>query len=368
MHHVTFFPIGNADSCFIKLENGRSIVFDFADKRSRTDPTDKRVDLEAEVRRRVGDAKRVSVLALSHLDEDHIKRVTEVFWLDHAWKYQSPDRIKIDTLWVPAAAILEEGLDDEAGILRREAQHRLREGKGIRVFSRPEAVDDWLVKRGIPPSTRWHLISDAGTLCPEFTLIDDGVEFFVHSPFAEHCADGSLVMRNDAALFMQATFEVYGQKTRLILSADVRHEVIEDIVRLTRYHGNDDRLLWDVNNIPHHCSYLSLADEKGKDETVPSAGLKWLYEAQGRANGLIVSTSTGIPAGDTFQPPHRQAANYYRRVAGQLGGSFVVTMDHPTASAPKPMEIEIGRRGFTLRKLAAPAVATVVGAASPRAG
>lgn len=366
MHTVRFFPIGNADSCLIELENGRRGLFDFADMHDPNDQFDLRCDLEQELRDRMMDDKEIDVVAFTHLDTDHCKRAKDVFYLEHAAKYQDGDRIKIKTMWVPAAAILEIGVQGQARTLRAEARHRFIEGKGIRVFSRPERLDQFLIDRGIDPATRRNLITDAGTLCPEFNLAADGVEFFAHSPFAEHC-DGELIVRNEAALFLQATFAMGGRQTKLMLSADVDHGTIEDIVRVTRFHGNERRLEWDINNIPHHSSYLSLADEKGDEETEPNERLVWLYETQSQPGALIVSTSSPIPSEDTVQPPHRQAANYYRRVAGDAGGQFIVTMEHPTKSKPKPLVIEIGSNGFTILKVAGGA-ATVIGNAAPRAG
>jgi hypothetical protein len=182
----------------------------------------------------------------------------------------------------------------------------------------------------------------------------------------EH-ADGEIIVRNDSALFMQAAFEVGGRKTRLILSADVDHEVIDNIVRVTRYNGNGERLNWDINNVPHHSSYLSLAAEKGDGETEPSKRLKWLYEEQGQSGGLLVSTSDPIPSKDTDQPPHREAAAYYKRIAKDIGGSYVVTMEHPTQGKPKPLVIEIDGGGHKVRKSAGGSEAVIRNAA-PRAG
>lgn len=366
MPKVTFFPIGNADTCLIELDNGRRALFDFAYMRNADDTDDKRCDLEKELRDRLGDDKDIDVVAFTHLDTDHCNRAKEVFWLEHAEKYQDDDRIKIKTMWVPATAILEEGVKGQARTLRAEARHRFIEGDGIRVFGYPDALDDFLRERDIDPAKRRNLISDAGTLCPEFNIAADGVEFFVLSPFAEHC-ENETVVRNDSALFMQATFEVDDNQTRLILAADVGYEVIEDIVRVTRNHKNDHRLEWDINNVPHHSSYNSLSDEKGDDETEPTECLKWLYETQGQKNGLLVSTSCPIPAGDTDQPPHRQAANYYKRVAKDLDGDYVVTMSNPTEAKPKPLTIEIGKSGYKILKSAGGSAA-IIGAASPRAG
>ena len=269
-------------------------------------------------------------------------------------------------MWVPATAILEEGVKGQARTLRAEARHRFIEGEGIRVFGYPDALDDFLIERGIEPAKRRNLISDAGTLCPEFNLEVDGVEFFVLSPFAEHC-ESETVVRNDSALFMQATFEVDGQQTRLILSADVGHAVIDDIVRVTRDHGHDDRLLWDINNVPHHSSYTSLADDKGDEKTEPGERLKWLYEEQGQTGGLLVSTSCPIANEDTVQPPHRQAANYYKQVASDLDGEYLVTMAHPTERKPKPITVEIGSKGYVVVKSAGGAAA-IISSAGTRAG
>lgn len=366
MHVVRFFNIGNADSCLITLENGRRALFDFADMRSANDTSEKRCDLEKELRACLGEDEEIDVVAFTHLDTDHCHRAKEVFHLEHAAKYQGGNRIRVKTMWVPATAILETGVTGQARTLRTEARHRFIEGKGIRVFSRPDALDQFLKDNNIDPAKRRNLITDAGTLCPEFNLAADGVEFFPHSPFAEH-TDNGVIVRNASALFLQATFQVQGRATKLILSADVDYQTIDDIVRVTRYYKNDYRLEWDINNVPHHSSYTSLAAEKGAEETVPTKRLQWLYETAGRRGGLLVSTSDPIPSEDTTQPPHRQAANYYKRVARDLGGQLLVTMEHPSKAAPKPLVIEIGSAGAKVRKTAG-GTAAVIGAAAPRAG
>lgn len=52
--------------------------------------------------------------------------------------------------------------------------------------------------------------------------------------------------------------------------------MLEDIVATTKFHGNMDRLEWDLFNIPHHCSAYALSDDKGDFETVPKPGVKEL--------------------------------------------------------------------------------------------
>jgi hypothetical protein len=122
--------------------------------------------------------------------------------------------------------------------------------------------------------------------------------------------------------------------------------------------------------LPHHCSYLSLGPDKGKETTTPVADLKWLFEEQSRTGCYVVSTSDPIPANDTDQPPHRQAANYFKGIVADKDGDFIVTMEHPSTSAPAPIVFEIGPNGVTYTetgssgKLAA-AVAAARGTAAP---
>lgn len=370
MHTLTFFPLGNADCCRVELANGRTLLFDFAATHDPDDPEDKRIDLPEALREDLEKAERddFDVVAFTHLDEDHYKGASDFFYLEHAEKYQGEGRIRIRELWVPAAAIIEAGRTGEARVIQAEARYRLKEGEGIRVFSRPERLRDWLEEQGLSVEDLEDLITDAGQTIPGFNPAEDEVEFFVHSPFAFRQDDDELVDRNTDALVVQATFSVGGEETKLILSSDVDYEVLADMVRVTRRHGNDDRLKWDVFELPHHCSYTSLGPEKGTKITEPVEEVAWLYETQGQDRGRIVSTSDPIPPEDTEQPPHRQAAAYYMDVVEDKLGEFLVTMEHPKESTPEPLVIRIGAGGPSVERKIGAGVATVVSQRSPRAG
>jgi hypothetical protein len=375
MPKLTFFPLGNADSCRIDLAGGEKLLFDYANTRCVDDSEDKRVDLpkllrdDLDAAGRTPPNRRYEVVTFTHLDNDHICWASEFFYFRHAKKYQDNERVRIDEMWVPAAAITEGGLTGEAKIIQAEARHRLREGEGIRVFSRPEALKDWLEAEGLTLESRKHLMTDAGQIIPRFTKEKHGVEFFVHSPFAWRQDDGTLIDRNSCAIVVQATFMVEGVETKLMLSADDDHEVLSDIVKNTRKHKRDERLEWDVFELPHHCSYLSLGPDKGKDKTEPVPDVKWLFEVQAHPNAVAVATSKAIPPNDDdIQPPHRQAANYYRDTAQDRGGEFKVTMEHPKVSAPEPLVINIDRHKATIEKRAPTIAAAVISRPAPRAG
>src|SRR4051812_23792396 len=195
MPKLIFYPIGNADCCLIELADGQRLLFDYANVRDENDDDDLRIDLAAAVRDdlKAADRTSVNVLAFTHLDRDHINRSSEFFYLRHAAKYQGNGRIKFDTMWVPAAVIIEDACEDEAKVIQAEARWRLKKGEGIRVFSRPDKLKDWLKANGLTLEQRSHLITDAGQLIPGYAKTSrEGVEFFVHSPFASRLDDGEL--------------------------------------------------------------------------------------------------------------------------------------------------------------------------------
>lgn len=369
MHSVKFYPVGNGDCSQIILANGKRLLFDYCHRMRSEDHEDPRIDLKLALRQELQEANRdnYNVVAFTHGDDDHIAGSTDFFYLEHAAIYQSDDRIKMSELWVPAAMILEDGVSGETRVLRQEARYRLKQGKGIRVFSKPDKLEGWLRAQGLTLQSRAHLMTDAGQLVPGFNKVTDGVEFFVHSPFSKH-VDGGTVQRNEAALILHATFRVDSTETRFLMIGDTEWAVLADIVNITRSRGRDDRLKWDLYNIPHHCSYLALGPEKGTDRTTPVDAVQWLLD-QGQVGCILISSSDPIPNEDTNNPPHRQAARTYRdTIKKNNGDRFEVTMEHPNSTKPKPIEIKIGRDGAKLIKLGLLGAPFVTSKPSPRAG
>ena len=370
MHKLTFYHLGNADCCRIDLAGGEKLLFDYADTRCRDDDSDLRADLPALLREDLDAAGRegYDVVAFTHLDDDHVCGAGDFFFLEHAAKYQGDDRARIDELWVPAGAITEDGCCGDARIIQQEARHRLVQGRGIRVFSRPGALEAWLKTKNLTLAERAHLITDAGQLVPGWDQYGQGVEFFIHSPFAWR-QDGQLFDRNTDALVLQAVFQVDGVQTKLILGSDVDYEALTAIAQVTKAHKRPERLEWDVFKLPHHCSYLSLGPERGVDRTEPVPEVEWIFETQAQHAAVAVSSSKPIPSDDDDdQPPHRQAANYHKDTKSGRTGEFIVTMEHPKVSAPAPLVIKIDRYKATVEKGTVTVGRAAVTVAAPRAG
>lgn len=380
-HKIVFYPVGNGDTCQIILAGGRRILFDFCHLRVAEDDDDPRIDLKKQLKEELDAANRddLDVVAFTHADTDHISGCTEFFELRHAAKYQGEGRTKIKELWVPAALLIEEAerekMSSEFAILRREARHRVLEGKGIKVFSKPKRLmDEWLRQalkdRGEAEAARDHLFVDAGKLVDGFSLATDGAEFFCHSPFIKHCDEGD-DLRNEAALIFNVRLRADGANYDFLQIGDSTWEVLEDIVSITKTHKNEDRLKWNLINIPHHCSYLALSDEKGEQETEPKPLVKELL-LHGKKDAYLVSSSNPIPdSKDMYkadQPPHIQAKNAYETYRKKVQGRrVIVTMEEPNASKPEPLTFEVSVGGVAWIKaiFGAPAV---LASKPPRAG
>lgn len=368
-HILKIYPLGNADTTLFSLANGKQILWDYANKKDKNDNDDKRCDLPEELDKDTsGD---FDVVCFTHADEDHYKGFSEYFYLTHDSKYQDNKRRKIKELWVPAALLLETGFDnEEAKTLQKEARYRLKNKSGILVFSRPKKMKEWCDRQNdISFDDVKHLFIDAGTIVPTFNLENDGVEFFVHSPFY---SESQNIDRNKASIVVQVTFNDKCQ-SKVIMGGDCTHEVWKDIITITSHFGRQERLEWDIFHISHHCSYLSLDAEKGEDITDPEEDIKWLYEEKGNNRSRLISPSWPIPKkgaeDDNNQPPHRQAASYYKNVANKLNGEFLVTMETPSKEEPKKIIFEIDiQTCIKLQKASAVASVNIADKKIPRAG
>jgi len=378
MHQIIFYPVGNGDTSQIILENGKRILFDFRHLKRTETGEEPEINLKDRLKDELKKAKKKSfdVVAFTHGDKDHMENSTEFFELLHADKYQGEGRIIIDELWVPAAMILETASSDEQSsefvIWRQEARYRLTEGKGIRVFSKPEKLKDWLKENGLTLDSRRNMITDAGKVVPGFTLDKDGVEFFCHSPFIKH-VDDSDDLRNEAALVFNVRFKAGNNTFDYLASGDSKWEVLEEIIEATKYHGNIDRLAWDIYSLPHHCSYLTLSDDKGDTETRPTPLIKELL-LLGKENAYVVSSSN--PIEDTKEgreqklPPHIQAKKCYERYLREVyGAKVLVTMEEPNTNKPEPIIFEIDDSGISRGgKLFFSAIPPIISSPARRAG
>ena len=81
MPKLTFYPLGNADTCLIDLANGKKLLFDYSDERDPNNSDDKRIDLPHALRDDLNAVNRYyfDLVAITHLEVDHTFKPDEFF-------------------------------------------------------------------------------------------------------------------------------------------------------------------------------------------------------------------------------------------------------------------------------------------------
>lgn len=340
---LTFYPIGNAETCLMELDNGCKLLFDYAAMYDGS-VTDDRYDIKKELSK----IKEFQVVMFSHAHEDHTKGASEFFYLDHAQKYQSNDRAKIDELWVSAAFLLDTDLENQsdAKIIRDEARYRLKEGYGIRVFAGPSSLSDWLEDHDIEYSKIEHLIVHAGQVLSTPELGDE-IQVFVHAPFSDDSEE--IQDKNDPSIVLQIRLFNDNTETNIIMTGDTPYQVLDKIVDISKVNKNEEYLSWDLYDIPHHCSHTGL-NEKGEKDTriiTPTDNVQWLLK-QAQKNAQMIASCIKIT--EETSPPHMIAKRAYETYTS-ADISFFATMEHVSykGGKPTPIKFTIDALGITLK-------------------
>lgn len=356
---ITFYPLGNAESVLLELSNNKNVLFDFADTHT-NDNNDKRINLT----KQLSGIKIFDVVVFSHAHDDHVKGSKDFFEFDHAQKYQGNNRPKIKELWVSSAFVLDSDLDSEdARVIRQEARYRLKKGYGIKVFSEPDNLDKWLEENDLSTDDSVHPIIHAGTLIDSRRhTLGDEIQFFVHAPFSEDAED--VDDKNDPSIVLQVRLFNAPRETNIMITGDTPHSILEKIVNYSEANGNSAYLNWDIYDIPHHCSYTGLSDEKGEYRTTPTEEVKKLLLEYGQNGGIMVASCKTIAENaDDKQPPHIEAQRSYEHYSGKK--RFWATMEYPNKNNPKPLSYIIDSRGISEY---VPNNSTFIQSPAPRAG
>ena len=343
---IRFYPVGNGDSALIENDDGRHLLIDYNCPDEAKDDDDERINLEEELDKRL-EYQDLDVLMITHAHEDHYGGFSEYFWLDFAKKYKSDDRRKITELWVPDALIWETGIIGEGKTLQSEARHRLlEEQSGIKIIGESDSLIEFIEDSGkVTYEDVKHLIFKPGDVINHFS----GFEIFIHSPHSWKTEGDE--NKNNKCIVVQADFRIdFKSVAKVIFGSDAESNAWENIYSATENNGNLDRLEFDVFKISHHCSHTALnKDEKGNFITEPVENVKKLFEEQGQYKCKLIASCNKIPSKSKRnepEPPHYQAAEYYKEVAGDKDGEFEVTMEQATGSNNrKPIIIEITKYG-----------------------
>jgi beta-lactamase superfamily II metal-dependent hydrolase len=356
--YLTFYPLGNAETILLELGNGKKVLFDFADTYT-DDNSDKRINLTSELQ----GIKEFDVVMFSHAHADHVKGAKDFFEFNHAEKYEGNERTRIKELWVSAAFILDTDLDEDARVIRQEARYRLKQQSGIKVFSEPDGLDKWLNDNDISKSAVSHLIIHAGKVLDDKAHgLGDEIQFFIHAPFSKGADDTD--DRNTQSIVLQVRLSNDSRDSNILITGDTPHDVLEKIIQMSEANENHEYLCWDIYDIPHHCSYTGLSDEKGNYWTTPTNEIKRLLADYSQQNSVMIASCNQIAeSADSDQPPHIEAKRAYDHFSG--GKKFLATMEYPNKTNPKPLRYMIDIHGIQEKPISSPNIIT---SPAPRAG
>ena len=341
----TVYPLGNAETCLLELNNGSKMLFDYAAMNDGS-TTDNRFDIAKEL----SPIEEFEVVMFSHAHEDHTKGASDFFYLDHAKKYQTDGRSRIKELWVSAAFLLDTDLknNSDAKIIRAEARYRLKNGYGIKVFASPDSLSDWLEEQDISYDDVSELIVHAGDIVDLPDTLSDEIQIFVHAPFSEDSEE--VQDKNDPSIILQVRVFNSGRETNILITGDTPYQVLDKIVEITQANENEGFLAWDIYDIPHHCSYTGLNKKEEKDVRVitPTENVQWLLKQSGKGAYMVASCDQVT---EETSPPHMCAKRAYEKYS-KNDVSLCITMEHTSykSTVPTPIRFEIDDMGLTLKE------------------
>jgi len=382
---ITFFPVDNGGMTLISLGDkaGTTILIDCNIRAAADDPEDDTRDVAADLRERLsrdGDGRPyVDALLLTHPDLDHCRGMQKHFHLGALKDYpddKKPDKTKkivVAEIWssptVFRRASKDHPLGEDALAFQAEAKRRVRRardakftgisiGDRILILGEDEGgkTDDLrpiLVKIDevfdTINGTRNGLFS-ARLLAP-LSFTDDEME---EEDLGKN--HSSVVLNIELAdTAMRRTVKSF------LIGGDAEVLIWEKL--WDKHAKNPGLLAYDMLLTPHHCSWHSLShdsrSEMGDKATVSPSAKSAL--SQIRNEGYIISSSSPIKD-DDCDPPCHAARLHYEAIAKGVKGQFICTGEHPTESAPAPLEFTVsdGKLVKSVRSavVSAPAILT----------
>lgn len=338
---VVWWPVGNGDATTVVIDDATILQIDVNHRAVADDDDDDRVpvvDRLVEVLPLNGDGDpRLSVLAITHHDEDHCSGFERLL-----------EEVVVEELWITLRSFVEvddgdltevgQAVYDEACRRRGEeidaaaAGVRAAAGDRLRVIGNADLLDDesW---KDFPA----ELLTSAGQFVAAVNAEDrsDDVAVFVHTPFRSDTEDGS---RNSSSLGVQIEFKSGNAcGKRLLVLGDLEHAQIEAFVGKTEHAGNDERLWWDLLLAPHHCSRNAVRRKDG-DEWVNADAAEDLRRYAADDALVVVSARSfdDISADDT-DPPHTDARDVYESIVGV--DAIYYTSDYANGSDSDPLTV-----------------------------
>lgn len=344
-----FWPVANGDSTTITLEPACVIQIDLHHLTKADDDCEPEWAVIDELVRLLPkkDSKPyLSVFALTHPDQDHIRGFSELLekaTIGEIWHtpkvFRDYDEAKSE-LCADAQAFCEEVQRRRDAIINSPTD--VKAGDRVRIIGHDDILeeDDY---KDIPR----EYVTVPGTQFSEIDGVDltDSIEVFVHGPFK----DDAEKERNDTSLSLHVCLKKNEKTGKALFFGDRAYPTVKQIFDKTIERDRVEYLQWDILLAPHHCSKKAMYWQGPDDpEECLKKDLMELLEKHQQANAAIVASSCSEfsdEAGDN--PPHQKARKQYEKIVG--AGRFLCTHEYPSKKKPEPITFELSDTdGLTL--------------------
>lgn len=340
---VIFWPVGCGDSTTICVDEETVIQVDIhqmAKSVDKKEPYYEIVDELVKLLPKKDKMPYLSLFALTHPDEDHIK----------GFKYLL-EKVKIGEIWFTPRIFIDYNKDlcEEAIAFKKEVNRRrklvidnngsVNSGDRLRIIGYDSILEKDEFK-GFPAA----LLTVPGN---ELKVIDGkdvstNSRIFVHAPFKEDM-DGD---RNGTSLGVQIQLFNGESIGSIMLLGDSDYPIIKKIFDISL----EENLLWDVFLAPHHCSKSVMYwKDNGEEQVTFKKDIMEKIEKAKGILGYIVSSSECVPNSnkDGDDPPHAIAKNRYQEIIEK--DHFLCTLEHPKEDTG-PIIFSFGDNGFEYKK------------------
>lgn len=341
---IVFWPIGTGDSTTICIDDKTVLQIDLHHLEKADDKEEPHwaiIDELVKVLPKRNGKPYLSVFALTHPDQDHIRGFKEL-----------KDKVDIDELWHTPRMFREyeasHELCEDAKVFRKEAQRRREAaikaqgdpgaGHRVRVFGHTELYDEDKYKNFPKEFREYPGTSTTKVNAKDYT---GTFEAFIHAPFK----DVGEQERNDTSLALQVKLWK-GDEAELaaLLLGDVSYPILRRIIDKTKEKGREEEyLVWDVLLAPHHCSksVMYWKDDAGKLQLKQDI-LDDLEAVKRDEDGMVIaSCESNFSDEDGKNPPHLRARKRYEEIA-----KFKCTHEHPDTKNPEPIVFELTDDGI----------------------
>lgn len=333
---IYFWPVGTGDSTTFVVRGGE-VVFQVDLRHShKSDDEDTDcapiIDYLEEHLPKVDGKPYLSAFAITHPDKDHIQGFEDLV-----------DRVTVGELWFSPRIFREhdddkDSLGPDAKAFREEAHRRVTAtvaaggdpgaGNRVRVVGWDTLLEEEHYQ-GLPA----EFFSVPGDVVRSLDGEDLTGEFraFIHGPFKQG-SDEDVGDRNDTSLAMQIVLGDDPSVGGVLLFGDHKYPMLRKIFDVTKAHGNEESMKWQVLLAPHHCS-KSVMYQTENDKLVLKQDILDDLAAYQVGAGYVVASANCVPASnnDGDNPPHALAKKRYQEIA--VGG-FVCTHDDGEHAEP----------------------------------